>query len=280
MPLIPSAKTTIVEHGLKPKKSFGQNFMMEQNVNVMIKTAVASLGQASAVVEIGAGTGSLTHHLLSVSPKAHAVERDRDLIPILAERFKDEVARDHLIIHEADGVQFVLSSVMSADEPGVLVGNLPYHLTSSIILLALKNRSLLLGAVFLVQKEVADRLLAEPNNKQYGFLTVILNLGFSLSRVAVVNKAAFWPVPKVDSAIIKMTVSDHGISEVKDLDRFIVFVREIFQKRRKKLSTIFKGTLGAADFLALSIDADARPENLKPRQFLDLFLYFLCRTAA
>jgi len=266
-----SPKATILEYGLKPKKSFGQNFMMDDNVNAIFAKAVSSFGLDLTVVEIGAGTGSLTKHLLTVARHVHAVERDRDLVPILRTQFADELAVSKLFLHEADGARFDLATVLNVNYPGILVGNLPYHLTSSIVILALRNRSLLKGAVFLVQKEVADRLLASPNNKQYGFLTVILKLAFTISRVALVDKSAFWPVPKVNSTIVKMATIENGLSEVSDLDQFFIFVREIFQKRRKKLSTILQGKLTKDDFIALAIDPNLRPENLEPHQFLALY---------
>lgn len=267
-----SPKHTILHHGLKPKKSFGQNFMMDERINGTLTSAVASFGVNLPVVEIGAGTGSLTAHLLSITPVVHAIERDRDLIPLLKEQFSEAIDQGHLILHEADGARFDLTTILSPTTPGVLVGNLPYHLTSSIVLLALKQLSVLKGAVFLVQKEVADRLVAGPNNKQYGFLTVILKLAFTMKKVINVDKSAFWPVPKVDSAIIHMTVLDHGISQVHDVDKLIVFVREIFQKRRKKLSTILAGKLEKQHLLHMGIDPDLRPENLTPGQFLQMYL--------
>lgn len=264
-----SPKSTILALGLTPKKSFGQNFMVDQRINVMFADAVASFGKNLTVVEIGAGTGSLTSHLLEVSPLVHAVERDRDLIPVLKEKFLKPRENGHLVIHEADGARFDLTTILK--NPGVLVGNLPYHLTSSIILLALRNRSLLKGAVFLVQKEVADRLVAGPNNKQYGFLTVILKLAFDMNKIANVDKSAFWPVPKIDSAIIKMSAVDRGIGQIDDIEKLIVFVREVFQKRRKKLSTILSSKLTKDDFCHLNIDPNLRPENLSPQQFLQMF---------
>jgi 16S rRNA (adenine1518-N6/adenine1519-N6)-dimethyltransferase len=267
-----SPKATILNHGLSPKKSFGQNFMVDQRINTVFADAVRAFGDGIPVLEIGAGTGSLTDHLLRVSPLVHAVERDRDLLPILREHFAREIGEGHLVLHEADGARFAIDSIFSSSKKGILVGNLPYHLTSTIILLALAHREELHGAIFLVQKEVADRLVASPNNKQYGFLTVILKLAFAVNKIANVDKNAFWPVPKIDSAIIKLTVADHGISQVANTKDLIIFVRAIFQKRRKKLSTILSGVIDRNAMLHIGIDPDLRPENLSPDQFLRLFL--------
>jgi 16S rRNA (adenine1518-N6/adenine1519-N6)-dimethyltransferase len=270
---ISSPKTCILQRALKPKKSFGQNFMVDQRINSIFAQAVGSIGKNLPIIEIGAGTGSLTAHLLDISSILHAIERDRDLIPILYEQFPSEINEKRLVIHETDGARLDFSTILSDGEKAVLVGNLPYHLTSSIIILAQKNLSKLVGAVFLLQKEVAERLAASPNSKQYGFLTVILRLSFEIEKVSYVDKNSFWPIPKIDSCIIKMRVCDQGIGEIKDINSFMVFVREIFQKRRKKMSTIFKNQMTKDDFLHLNIDPNARPENLCPKQFLAMFLH-------
>lgn len=245
--------------------------MVDEGVNLTLTEAARSCGSLLPIVEIGSGTGSLTKHLIRVSPLVHAIERDRDLVPILREEFESHIALKKLVIHEADGARFDLSNILSAEEPGVLVGNLPYHLTSSIIILTLNNYRLLKGAVFLVQKEVATRLTAHHNSKDYGFLTAVLGLAFCTELVADVNKSAFWPVPKIDSAIIKITPRDQGISSVSNITNFLGFVRTIFQKRRKKLSTILKNQISKTQLAKLGIDSDLRPENLSPAQFLILF---------
>lgn len=269
-----NSRQSLNELGLKPKKSFGQNFMMDQRINHMIKDTVASLAKDPIVLEIGVGAGSLTSHLVACARLVHGVERDRDLIPLLKQKFCSELEEKKFILHEEDGAKFDLSQVFT-EERGILVGNLPYHLTSSIVLLTIKNYHRLFGSVFLVQKEVADRLLANHNCKQYGFLTVVLQLAFKVSRVCNVDRKAFWPIPKVDSAVIKLTFKDSGISEVKDLDDFISFVRRIFQQRRKKLSTILTKDITKNQISSLAIDPNLRPENLSPQQFLKLYQGYL-----
>lgn len=264
-------KSAILERGLKPKKSFGQNFMVNEGINALFVSAASSWGTDNTVLEIGAGTGSLTAHLLEHFAMVHAVERDRDLVPILREHFAQEIAQNKLQIHEADGARFNIGEVFSEASPGIMVGNLPYHLTSSVIILALKNHRCLKGAVFMVQKEVAQRLTAAPNNKDYGFLTAILNLAFGMESIADVHKSAFWPAPRVDSAIIKLTAFDRGISAITDIQDFLVFVRSIFQKRRKKLSTILSSRISKEALAQIGIDPDMRPEQLEPVQFLALY---------
>lgn len=244
--------------------------MLDQKVNILFAQAVADFGSELRVVEIGAGTGSLTHHLLRISQKLDVIERDRDLIPILSKEFADSITSGRLLIHEADGARFDLSSIIPSNNSAVLVGNLPYHLTSSIIFLMLKYLDYLKGAVFLVQKEVADRLNAEVNTKSYGFLTVVLNLLFEIEKVTNVNRNAFWPIPKVDSSIIKLRRRKDN-TKVNDLDDFVAFVREVFQQRRKKLSTILRSKISKDNFENIAIDGNNRPENLTAHEFLNLY---------
>ncbi len=264
-------KNLLHEKNLLPKKSFGQNFMIDQNINSIITKAVLSLKKGDVeILEIGAGTGSLTAHLLTLGALVHAVERDRDLVPILQEQFRDAIASEKLIIHEASGTTLDYDNVLESDKPGILVGNLPYHLTSTILINLLSCRRFV-GAVFLLQKEVAERFLAEPNSKEYGFLTVLLKLAFKIEKVSLVGRNAFWPVPKVDSAIIKLTLVDNLWNKSHDASAILSFVKSIFQKRRKKLSTILKGTFTEDDFQALAIDPNARPETLTPKDFMAMF---------
>jgi 16S rRNA (adenine1518-N6/adenine1519-N6)-dimethyltransferase len=266
-----SPKACLLERELRPKKSFGQNFMLDQRINSIMSHAACSWGKGPPALEIGAGTGSLTNHLLASFALVHAVERDRDLIPILREQFKEPLSSGHLVLHEADGARFDIGSIVTDENPGVLIGNLPYHLTSSIIILALKNYRTLKGCVFLVQKEVADRLTADAGCKEYGFLTAVLGLAFTIEKIAPVHRSAFWPAPRVDSAIIKLDQRDFGISEITNIDEYLHFVRAIFQKRRKKLSTIMGKSMNKELFAKIGIDPDLRPEQLKPGQFLTLY---------
>jgi 16S rRNA (adenine1518-N6/adenine1519-N6)-dimethyltransferase len=243
--------------------------MVDERINQVIADAARSLGENLPVIEIGAGSGSLTKHLINYFSCVHAVERDRDLVPVLRDFFKATLSSKNLFIHEADGARFNIAKVLD-NKAGILVGNLPYHLTSSILILTLINYKILSGAVFLVQKEVALRLAAEPNSKDYGFLTAVLCLAFRIELVAYVDKTSFWPVPKIDSAVIKLITRDAGISALNNISDYLFFVRSIFQKRRKKLSTILSH-FSRDVFASININADLRPENLAPAEFLKLY---------
>lgn len=260
----------MLQNALRPKKSFGQNFMMDQNINQKIAEAILSISKEKVpIVEIGAGLGSLTYHLLPIGKEVHAIERDRDLIPILKREFKSEIEGKKLYIHENDAVAFNLSTIFSALNKGILVGNLPYHLTSSILLKALDSHSFLLGAVFIVQKEVALRIISLPHSKEYGLFSVILQIFFEIKIVSHISKECFWPVPKVDSSIIVLSCKKSSLS-VLDAPKFLGFVKQIFQKRRKKLLTILGKSL-LPILINLKIDPDQRPEDLTPQMFLEIF---------
>lgn len=258
-----TAKKELLEKGLSPKKSFGQNFMMDQRYNLAIVDAIGAA--PVTIIELGAGTGSLTEQLLKHYPHVIAVERDRDLVPILQEKFATEIASGHLLVREENAAKLDITSLLMAEQSAVLVGNLPYHLTSSIFFLALEHWHRLTRLVFLIQEEVADRIAAKPNCKTYGFLSVALGIGYTIEKTGRVPRSAFWPVPRVDSAIVCLTKTDLGLGALDDPKHFFTFVKMCFQKRRKKLSTILGRTKEC------SINLDLRPENLTPPQFLQLY---------
>jgi 16S rRNA (adenine1518-N6/adenine1519-N6)-dimethyltransferase len=262
-------------NNLKPKKSFGQNFMMNQNINAKIAQEVLNLNPQKklTVVEFGAGTGSLTKHLLTTTHTLYAVERDRDLVPLLKNTFEDAIKNNNLKILEEDAKQFDLQAIFATEHPGILVGNLPYHLTSSFMLMAIKNNEIIKGAVFLIQKEVGTRLSALANNKDYGFLSVVLQLAFDVSIAFDVSKTCFWPVPKVESCVLTLSRKANFNNNIKDLDKFIDFVKVVFQQRRKKISTIL-GKKIDLNILKTYVNPSSRPENLSPQDFINLYTAF------
>lgn len=263
---------TLIAHGLKPKKSFGQNFMMDDNINHKIVQQVKNLSiNPCPIIEFGAGTGVLTKHLLSLNYPTYAIERDRDLIPILQQTFAQNILDEKLTLLECDAKKFALNSVCNSNNQGVLVGNLPYQLTSSFIIMAIHNHCLLKGAVFMMQKEVGERLNAKIDSKEYGFLTVILDLFFNVDMAFLVSRNCFWPIPKVDSCVVIFHKKDDNTSlSDEKLIKFMEFVKLIFQKRRKKISTVLAREISLANLKSI-IDPDLRPENITSSQFLQLF---------
>ncbi len=265
MSSVESPKDILQRKGLRPKKSFGQNFLVDETHLHAIARRVKMFCTKSdtPVFEIGAGLGALTGALRNEHLLVHAIERDRDLIPLLREKFGQTIT-----LHEANALTFDFSQVAS---DFVLCGNLPYHLTSSILFNALDNYEHLCGAVFLVQQEVADRILAPPNNKTYGLLSVLLQARFSVEYVRNVPKGAFWPVPQVDSTVIALGPKPPSERAQVDWPSFVTLVKKAFSQRRKTLRNTLASIAGIREVLAAAqIDDGLRAENLSWQDFARL----------
>jgi len=251
-------RAVLREAGLVPKRSFGQSFLVAPDVARRIaEAAVPDVEVGSAtVVEIGAGTGALTCQLAERAKHVVAIERDRDLVPILRASLPENVE-----VVEADA---------KAHDYGrgiVLAGNLPYQLTGPLLERAVASEGLV-RAVFMVQDEVADRLLARPGTKQYGALTVFVRAAFDVGRLLRVGAASFYPRPEVTSAVVVLTPRRDRIEET---ERFRALVHAAFAKRRKTLRNAWRG-LGPDDVIEeaarrAGISLDARGETLSVEQF-------------
>jgi 16S rRNA (adenine1518-N6/adenine1519-N6)-dimethyltransferase len=244
--------------GLVPKRGFGQSFLIAPDVARRIAEAAipgAERGEAT-VVEIGAGTGALTHELAARAKHVIAIERDRDLVPLLRETLPD-----HVEVVEADAKSF--------DYPRgiVLAGNLPYQITGPLLQRAVGHTGLV-RAVFMVQAEVASRLLASPGTKEYGALTVFVRAAFDVARLMRVAAGSFYPQPDVTSAVVVLTPRGDRIEETS---RFQALVHAAFEKRRKTLRNAWRGLapddLIAAAALTAGVSLDARGETLSVEQF-------------
>jgi 16S rRNA (adenine1518-N6/adenine1519-N6)-dimethyltransferase len=261
----------------KPRHQFGQNFLIDGN----LLRLVAQAGQLIAgdlVIEVGPGTGSLTEELLAAGCGVVAVEIDRDLAQLLRERLGgqsnleliegDALANKHTL-HEELLVH--INTARKANRSFKLVANLPYNIASPLIIEMLIAGTQLLA--FTVQKEVAQRLRADAGSAAYGPLSVMAQL---LSRVEILRKLppeAFWPMPKIDSALVRMTREDKLGSKAAGFSRFL---HGVFSYRRKMLrkamtqagiaEEIADGALAAA-----KLAPEIRPQELSPDEWLDLF---------
>lgn len=259
------------EIGLKPKKSFGQNFLNDPRITSAIARACVPDSEmgAATVLEIGAGTGALTSALLERSAHVVAVERDRDLVPLLQRTFADAIAAHQLELVEADAAQLDLRAAFAETKrPRVLAGNLPYQITGRLLELATNVADVLDRAVFMVQREVADRLVAKPSTKEYGGLTVFVRASFDVSRALAVSRASFYPPPNVDSAVVVLTPC---ASRVEETRAFRSLVKAAFEQRRKTLrnawsSVADRETIERAAATA-GVSLDARGETLDVRDF-------------
>lgn len=274
---IPSPGELLRRHGMAPRKSWGQNFLHAREIHLEIVAACLQRDVAKqAVIEIGAGLGSLTAHLLAAGLEVHAIERDRDLAHVLRLEL-GELPGFHL--HEADAVRFDYATLARAlveqgfAKPAV-VGNLPYQLTGALLFALLDHDALTGPWVVMVQREVADRLCAEPGSKTYGGATASLSRVRAIRRVCAVNRGCFLPPPHVDSAVIRLDPREQVRGEVGDPAGYMALVRAAFQRRRKTLANAL-ATLGEREqvlawIASAGLDPGIRPERLGPEQFAAL----------
>ena len=250
--------------GLTPKKGFGQNFLVESTVASKIAEAAVpddEIGKA-VVVEIGAGTGALTAELAARALRVVAIERDRDLVPLLRDAF---TSVRNVEVVEADAKTFDYAAI---EAPIVLTGNLPYQVTGALIERATEIASRVRRVVFMVQLEVQERLVAKPATKEYGALTVFATAAFDVTRVMRVSPGSFFPQPDVTSAVVLFVPRKDRIEETT---RLRALVHAAFEKRRKTLRNAWRGLAGD-DVIAIaatraSISLDARGETLTASEF-------------
>lgn len=249
--------------GLSPKHSWGQNFLSDESVLERIAEE-ALLRPGEPCVELGPGLGHLTRFLLQTGAKVTAVERDRDMVHALQTQ-----RLEGLTIVEGNAAETDFARVAGADQV-VVVGNLPYHLSSPILFEVLDQAAHVPRAVFTLQKEVVDRLAAAPGNRDYGVLTVLLGLRFELENVLDVPAHLFHPPPKVDSAVLKLTRHAAPAAEVTDERRFRKVVKAGFAQRRKTLSNSLKSEK-SIDWTGVleraGIDGQRRAETLSVAEF-------------
>lgn len=236
----PSPKSQLSLRGLAPKRHFGQNFLADQSLAARI--AELSLPEGGSVLELGAGLGALTRPLLERAGHVIAVERDRDLVPVLREEFAEPIAAGRLEVLEADA-KAVDPVALLAPLPGprVLCGNLPYQITGPLLELSVHAAHGLDRVVFLVQLEVANRLAAAPGSADYGALSVFAQAAFGISRALIIRRGAFYPQPGVDSAVVVLA----PLAEpTRETPAFAAFVHAAFSQRRKQLANAWRGVLG------------------------------------
>ncbi len=261
--------------GLAAKKSFGQNFLVAPEVIARIAQACVrddEMGRAR-VIEIGAGLGALTGPLLDRAAHVVAIERDRDLVPVLREAFAAAIAAGKLDLREADAQTIAVAELFGAPDtnaPRVLAGNLPYQITGRLLQLAVDHKASLDRVVFMVQDEVAARLLAAPGTKEYGALSVFVRAAFDVARVAKVSPGSFYPSPEVTSSVVRLTPVLPVRAE--ETETFRALVKGAFGMRRKKLRNAWHAVVPDPQSLATmaaaaSISLDARGETLDVEDF-------------
>lgn len=272
----PAPAETLRRFGLRAKKSFGQNFVREPGV---VERAADLLGATPLrVLEIGAGLGALTFALLARGHWVTAIERDRDLVPVLAQLGADALASGRLRILEEDAKSADFLAMLDAQpsDTGVpaaraIVGNVPYNLTGPLLRKAMEAAQSLQSAMFLVQREVADRLAARPGDDAYGALSVFTQAAFEVRPAFTVSRGVFYPAPRVDSRVV--VLSPHVPPRAEETRLFRALVRGAFTQRRKKLRNAWRSLLaptagrGEAAVACAGISLDQRGETLSVEDF-------------
>jgi 16S rRNA (adenine1518-N6/adenine1519-N6)-dimethyltransferase len=263
------ARTQLARHGLRPKRSFGQNFLVNEGVLRRIAELCAPT-EGTFTVEIGAGLGALTSALLDRGGPVVAIERDRELLPVLRETFADELADGRLSLIEDDAAAVDYGALLAArPAPRTICGNLPYQITGRLIERATGLARSIDRAVFMVQREVADRLVAEPGSEAYGQPTVFAQAAFVVERAIIVKSGSFHPRPEVDSAVV--TLTPRPTPRALETEAFRAVVHAAFGARRKTLrnalSSISKEESMRAAFEATGIDLGRRGETLSVEEF-------------
>ncbi len=252
------------------RRRFGQNFLTDQNALRRIAGALDLRG-SETVIEIGPGRGALTAHLAGTCRRLICIEIDRDLVRTLREQYG---GRDDVEIVEGDVLELSLGQVAGGDY--ALVGNVPYYITTPIIFHALRA-PLPLRAVFLVQREVAERLAAEPGTDAYGALTVNVALSARVENVGAVGAGSFFPRPKVESAIVRLAPHASPVVPPGDAEALRRFVIALFGQRRRQLVRAIRTVTdcSAQDARRLvtgaAIDPGVRAEVLSPEEFARLY---------
>jgi 16S rRNA (adenine1518-N6/adenine1519-N6)-dimethyltransferase len=253
----------------RPRKRLGQHFLRDRAVLARIADALGLTG-VETVVEIGPGRGALTDLLVPRAGRLVAIEIDRDLAAHLRARYADA---PHVEVVEADVLETDLGAL--AGPAFVLAGNVPYYITTPIIFHALRAPRPA-RAVYLVQREVADRLTAAPGGKEYGALSVNVQAVADAELLLRVPPGAFQPPPKVESAVVRVTPRAQPVVAPDEERRFRTFVQAVFGMRRKQMLRVVR-TVAALDaetagrLLAdVGIAPDVRPETLAPAAFAAL----------
>lgn len=243
-----------------PRKRFGQNFLIDQQVIAQIIDAIYPQ-KNDRIIEIGPGPGALTRPLLQALDHLDVVELDRDIVSKLEKEFP----REKLTIHSTDALKFDFSVSGSKLR---IVGNLPYNISTPLLFHLGQFSEHILDMHFMLQKEVVDRMVGIPSTSDYGRLSVMLQYRFDMEYIFSVPAESFRPIPKVESAIIRMIPRHKSSMFAKDEVLFSQIVSAAFSQRRKTLRNTLRSYLKTDDFISLDIDPGLRAENLSVAKFV------------
>ena len=248
------------------RKRFGQHFLHDHAVVRRIVDAIAPR-PGELVMEIGPGRGALTFPLLASGCELHVVEIDRDL----AARLRAHGPRHpNLVIHEADALEIDLTRVAPPPRPLRVTGNLPYNISTPLVFRLLAALPRITDMHLMLQKEVVDRMVSSPGARAYGRLSVMVQLDCDVERILRVGSGAFSPVPRVESAVVRLRPRRRSTLDSAARNRVDAIVRSCFSRRRKTLRNALRGLCDEPVIAAAGLDPQARPETVTIDEFVNL----------
>lgn len=272
---IGTIKDILSRHGFTFSKSLGQNFLINPSVCPRM-AELSGAGKGVGVIEIGPGIGVLTNELCKLADKVVAIELDKRLLPVLEETLGEY---DNLKVVNADVLETNLHKLIEDEFSGmevVVCANLPYYITSPVIMKLLEDKLPICAITVMVQKEAAQRICAEVGSRQSGAVTVSVNYYAKPEMLFSVSAGSFMPAPKVDSAVIRLNVLDKPPVMVNDEKKFFSVVKASFSQRRKVISNSLSSGLSldkskTAEILEKSdVPLNARAEKLSLQNFADI----------
>lgn len=257
-------KSVLERHGFTFKKSFGQNFLTDTNILQKI-VDTAEIDENVNVIEIGPGIGALTEFLAENAAEVMAFEIDDRLVPILADTLRDfdNIQVINKDVLKAD-LQTEIQKFKNPDLPIKVVANLPYYITTPILMHLIESKIPFTEFVVMMQKEVADRISAEPNTKAYGSLSIAVQYYMTAKVAFIVPRTVFVPAPNVDSAILKMVRREDPLVQVQDEDFLFDVSKASFVHRRKTLWNNLTNRFGKTEDVKVKLETALEKAELKP----------------
>jgi len=260
-------RTILRQRGMSVRKKYGQNFLIDKNIiDKILRTSM--IASTDIVVEIGPGLGALTEGLSTRAQQVVAYEIDAGMSAYLAEQFKES---RNVTIHQRD----ILDVTLAFPTPIKVISNLPYYITTPILFQLLEGKQAITSITVMMQKEVAERLVATPRSKQYNALSVILQYLADVKIEFFVPKTCFYPVPEVDSAVLTISLKPQPNKD--DVSPFIQFVKHAFHQRRKtmlnNLTSMYHWKKSTVEMVLehLGFSPSVRAEELHLNEFIQLY---------
>ena len=252
---------------IKPKKSLGQNFLSDKNIIKSI-VDIGNIKNNNVIIEIGPGTGNLTEFILKKKPKKFfVIEKDSNLVKLLYERFNNKIN-----IINNDVLNFKLNII--SKEKFIIYGNLPYNISTQILTKWIKDREKFESCkklILMFQKEVANRIIAKTNSKNYGRLSIIANWRLDVKKEFDISSNSFFPKPKVDSTLLSFIPKRkyYNINNPENLEKI---TKIFFNQRRKMIKNPLKQIFKNPDIVVekLNLDVNLRPQNLSPLNYFEI----------